>query len=97
MPPQPQNNAGAATLAALPPQQVIDRHLPTGIAIYGYNAESMRAFRAEGEAATRECCAKLLDVTRAELQLAAGELTAQEWRTCKAVLRLMQARIRGAA
>jgi hypothetical protein len=45
-------------------------------------------------AAERERCAKLLDVTRADVSLAAGELSAQEWRTCEAVLRWMQARIR---
>lgn len=44
----------------------------------------------------RERSAMKLEVTRAEVSLSAGELSAQEWRTCAAVLRWMQARIRGA-
>ena len=45
-------------------------------------------------AAERERCAMKLQVTRADVSLAAGELSAQEWRTCAAVLRWMQTRIR---
>lgn len=44
----------------------------------------------------RERSAMKLQVTRADVSLAAGELNAQEWRTCAAVLRWIQARIRGA-
>lgn len=42
----------------------------------------------------RERCAMKLQVTRADVSLAAGELSAQEWRTCASVLRWMQGRIR---
>jgi hypothetical protein len=45
-------------------------------------------------AAERERCAMKLQVTRSDVLLAAGELSAQEWRTCAAVLRWMQTRIR---
>lgn len=44
----------------------------------------------------RERSAMKLQVTRSDVSLAAGELSAQEWRTCAAVLRWMQARIRRA-
>lgn len=44
-------------------------------------------------AAERERCAMKLRVTRADVSVAAGDLSAQEWRTCSAVLRWMQARI----
>lgn len=47
-------------------------------------------------AAERERCAMKLQVTRSDVQLAAGELRAEEWRTCAAVLQWMQRRIRGA-
>ncbi len=50
--------------------------------------------QARSASAERERCAMALDVTRAEVSLAAGEMTAQEWRTCQAVLRWMQHRIR---
>ena len=50
---------------------------------------------AECVAAERERCAMELQVTRADVQLAAGELSADEWRMCAAVLRWMQVRIRG--
>ena len=46
-------------------------------------------------AAERERCAMKLQVTRAEVQLAAGELSTEEWRMCAAVLRWMQGRIHG--
>ena len=44
----------------------------------------------------RERCAKKLDAPRADILLACGELSAQEWRTIFAVLQWMQGRIRGA-
>ena len=47
-------------------------------------------------AAERDRCARRLDVSRADVLLAAGELTAGEWRTVAAVLRWMQSRIRAA-
>lgn len=49
-----------------------------------------------GVSVERERCASILKVSRAEVSLAAGELSAQEWRTCGAVLQWMRARIRGA-
>lgn len=55
-----------------------------------YSPDAMRAAVAE----ERERCAMLLsNVTRADVSLVAGELSAQEWRTCAAVLRWMQSRI----
>lgn len=41
-------------LGPLPPQRVLDRHLPTGVALYGYNADDMRAYATEQVAAERE-------------------------------------------
>lgn len=42
----------------------------------------------------REACAKLLELSTSELLLMAGEITAQELRTVKAVLSCLAARIR---
>lgn len=50
-----------------------------------------------GLSSERERCAGLLNVTRADVSLAAGEMTAQEWRTVAAVLRWMQSRIRSSS
>jgi hypothetical protein len=47
------------SLPPLPPQRVLDRHLPTGVALYGYNADDLRAYAAASVAAERERCAKL--------------------------------------
>lgn len=47
--------------------------------------------------AERDRCVNQLYVSRADASLAAGELTAQEWRTISAVLTWMQTRIRGEA
>lgn len=41
----------------------------------------------------RERFAEKLQVTRAEASLAIGELTAQEWRTCCALLKWMRTRL----
>lgn len=41
-------------LGPLPPTRVLARHLPTGIALHGYNAEDMRAYGAQERAAERE-------------------------------------------
>ena len=38
----------------LPPPRVLDRHIPTGIALHGYSAEDMRAYAAKLVAAERE-------------------------------------------
>jgi len=46
-------------------------------------------------AEVREECARMLNLTRSEAQLMAGEMTAQEWRTVAAVLKALQARMRG--
>ncbi len=48
------------------------------------NLADDKADAAEDE---RAACAKLLDLSASELQLLAGEMTAQELRTVKAVLR----------
>ena len=37
-----------------------------------------------------EECASMLNLTRSEAQLMAGEMTAQEWRTLSAVLKALQ-------
>lgn len=41
-------------LPPLPPKRVINRHLPTGIALHGYNAEDMRAYAGAAVAAALE-------------------------------------------
>lgn len=48
---------------------------------------------AKAESVERRRCVEVLQVTRPDLSLAAGELTEQEWRTCKGLLRLLQYRI----
>lgn len=45
--------------------------------------------------AMRERCAQLLNITRSDAQLMAGDMTAGEWRTVSAVLRNRAAAIRG--
>ena len=40
-------------LGPLPPTRVLDRHLPTSIALHGYNAEDMRAYALQERAAER--------------------------------------------
>lgn len=45
----------------------------------------------------REACANVLNLSRSEALLMAGEMTAQEWRTVAAVLRALQARMRSNA
>jgi hypothetical protein len=50
-------------LAPLPPQSVLDVHRPTGVKLYGYTADDMRAFRAAGVAAAVERCAVLCEST----------------------------------
>ena len=60
----------------------------------GYTDEDMRNYLEAAVVAEREKCAMTLQVTRADVSLAAGDLSAQEWRTCQAVLRWMQTRIR---
>ena len=44
--------------------------------------------------AEREVCADMLNLTRSDAQLMAGEMTAQEWRTLSAVLVALQKRMR---
>ena len=46
-------------------------------------------------AAERERCAMKLQVTRSDVQLAAGEISNEEWHMCAAILRWMQSRIHG--
>lgn len=41
-------------LPPLPPQRVINRHLPTGVALHGYAADDMRAYAVAAVAAERE-------------------------------------------
>ena len=59
-------------------------------------ANNSAATEHDAVAAERERSAMKLQVTRSDVQLAAGELSAEEWRMCAAVLRWMQGRIRGA-
>lgn len=61
----------------------------------GFTGAQMRRYALAAVAAERERCAMKLQVTRADVQLAAGELNTEEWRMCAAVLRWMQGRIRG--
>ena len=41
-----------------------------------------------------EHAAKVIDITRAEALLMAGEMTAQEWRTVSAILTSLQSRLK---
>jgi hypothetical protein len=47
------------TLPPMPRQRVLDTHLPTNTAMYGYSAEDMRAYAAAAVAAEAERCAAL--------------------------------------
>ena len=47
--------------------------------------------------ATTHSCADSLSINRSEAQLMAGEMTANEWRTVAAVLRVLQSRMRSNA
>ena len=44
--------------------------------------------------AEREACTNALNLSRSDVQLMAGEMTAQEWRTVSAVLKALQSRMR---
>ena len=48
-----------------------------------------------GFIAEREACANMLNLTRSDVQLMAGEMTAQEWRTMEAVLKALQSQMKG--
>ena len=67
----------------------------TGQDVWSYSESQMLAYGAAWLLDERERCAEKLRVTRADVSLVAGELTAGEWRTCSAVLAWMQRRIRG--
>jgi len=54
----------------------------------------LRKYAEKAVAAERERCAALLAVTRADVSLAVGEMTAGEWRTCSAVLQVLRNRMR---
>ena len=66
-----------------------------GKEMWRYSESQMLTYGALRLLAERERSANLLNITRAEVSLVAGELTAGEWRTCSAVLAWMQRRIRG--
>mgnify|MGYP000278816477 CR=1 FL=1 len=53
-----------------------------------------RGYAGQQIAVERQRCADLLAVTRSDASLAAGEMTAAEWRTCSAVLAWLQRRMR---
>ena len=59
-----------------------------------YSSNQVAAIVAAKVSEECERCEMKLQVTRADVSLVAGEMSAQEWRTCAAVLRWMQARIR---
>lgn len=48
-------------LGPLPAKTVLDRHLPTGIALYGYTADQMRAYGSQERAVELERCAKIVE------------------------------------
>lgn len=48
----------------LPATVVIDRHIPTGVSIYGYTADQMLAYAAQQVAAERERCAAVCEGVR---------------------------------
>jgi len=92
------SNGRASAMSSKPEKKVTGtplaaakKNAPYRAAQLGDIAEVMAAVSTE-----RERCAMKLQVSRADVSLAAGELSAQEWRTCAAVLRWMQCRIRGA-
>jgi hypothetical protein len=64
----------------------------------GFEAEVVPLYDPAGVAADvaaeRERCAALLAVSRADVSLAVGEMTAGEWRTCSAVLQVLRNRMR---
>ena len=51
-----------------------------------FTQAQLTAYASECVADEREACAKLCELTTAEILLAAGEMTAQELRTVRAVL-----------
>ena len=90
--PESDTPAKVATSAGLGP--LPEPHDPP---VFGYTSADMRAYAAREVAAERERGAMKLNATRADVSLAVGEMSAQEWRTCAAVLRWMQGRIRRSA
>lgn len=69
----------------------LDREMPKGLGetLLCYADDWCNAIAVE-----REACASKLNLTRSEVSLMAGELSASEWRTIAAVLKGLQARIR---
>jgi hypothetical protein len=59
--------------------------------LHGVTVTQLYAYAQANE---REACAQLLNLSRADATLAAGEMSAQEWRTVSAVLTMLQRRIR---
>ena len=55
--------------------------------------EAKNASAAFAQQQERKRCAKLLDISRSEACLLAGEMTAQEWRTVAAVLAALTSRM----
>lgn len=64
-----------------------------GFSTHGFDPDGLAAFTRALMTAERERCAKMLDLTDSELLLMAGEMTAQELRTVKAVLGGLRARM----
>lgn len=56
--------------------------------------DNMQEWKRIAALAMRERCAQLLNITRSDAQLMAGDMTAGEWRTVSAVLRSRAAAIR---
>jgi len=62
----------------LPEKVVIDRHLPTGVAIYGYSAAQLAAYGDMRAAEERERCAEICEaVATAHGGVAEGPIAAE--------------------
>jgi hypothetical protein len=87
LPPLPAPTCGAV---GLPATEI----MPARAIWTAYSADDMHAYASGAVAAERKRCAALLAVTRGDLSLAVGEMTAGEWRTCSAVLQVLRNRMR---
>ena len=76
----------AGELPPLPPKRVINRHLPTGVALHGYNADDMRAYAAAAVAAARARSETAVAVLR---QIAAAPRKTREQRLASSCLALL--------
>ena len=62
--------------------------------VWAINWQSASGAWKAATANERERCANILNLSRSDALLMAGEMTAQEWRTVAAVLKALQSRMR---